>query len=213
MGDSHNTLCINSIISVHAPGIVFTLSLIVCLRLSFGPWIGRLSDSQCIVTDACSNVCTLFVTRLASFELSTPGRAKTRSREGALPGDNPIYDGGDSTISLAGIPRTVHYENIPSNEPRGRSFSNREFDNPIYGRDGTGTGESLYAYPDDPQSLMGVPGQSVLPYHEFDNPIYGREGIENTYSEVHEPAVANGVATTTTESIRTCSDHDYDHPW
>ena len=92
-----------------------------------------------------------------------------------LPGDNPIYDRGDMAISLGGVPWTavpVH----PSSE-RTDSAANREFDNPIYGRNET---ENVYSNIDSHEAGIGIGPQ---PYHKFHNPIYSDgTGESDVYS-------------------------------
>lgn len=113
----------------------------------------------------------------------------------ALPGDNPVYDGGDAAIVLGALPWTdvpIHYENLSPNAGRTshKSAPHREFDNPIYGR--TQLENGTYTHPDNcPQTGVGL---GAAPYHEFDNPIYGREIDDNTYSVISDSSVPNGTA-------------------
>lgn len=116
----------------------------------------------------------------------------------ALPGDNPIYDGGDMAISLGGIPWTtlpVH----PSLE-RTSSAVNREFDNPIYGRN---EAENVYSNIDNHQTGIGMGPQ---PYHKFHNPIYSDGTGENVYavpsntSSLSANSTANDVEQTVYEN-------------
>ena len=108
----------------------------------------------------------------------------------ALPGDNPVYDGGDTAIVLGALPWTnvpIHYENLSPSDGRTnhKSAPDREFDNPIYGRNQL----------ENPDSYLqtGV-GLGAAPYHEFDNPIYGQEIDDNTYSVISDSSVPNGTA-------------------
>lgn len=109
---------------------------------------------------------------------------------GALPGDNPIYGGGDNSITVGALPWNdvpIHYENLSANgERRGDPVTDREFDNPIYGRNETENGTYTHVNPDNShQTGLGM-GQA--PYHEFDNPIYGRD---NTYSTISDSSTTS----------------------
>ena len=115
--------------------------------------------------------------------------------DSALPGDNPIYDGGDMAISLGGVPWTtppVH----PSLQ-RTDSAANREFDNPIYGRNET---ENVYSNIDTHQTGIGIGPQ---PYHKFHNPIYSDGTGENVYSVPSNSSSlsANGTVTDTEQTM------------
>ena len=77
----------------------------------------------------------------------------------ALPGDNPIYEGGDMAISLGGIPWTTLP--VHSGVERADSALNREFANPIYGRNET---ENVYSNIDNHQTGIGT---GPVPYHTF----------------------------------------------
>ena len=111
----------------------------------------------------------------------------------ALPGDNPVYDGGDAAIVLGSLPWTdvpIHYENLSPNAGRTnhRSAPDREFDNPIYGLE-----NGMCTHPDNyPQTGVGL---GAAPYHEFDNPIYGQEIDDNIYSVISDSSVPNGTST------------------
>ena len=93
----------------------------------------------------------------------------------ALPGDNPIYDGGDMSISLGGVPWTT----LPVQSSLGAdsATNHREFDNPIYGRNEM---ENVYYnIIDNHQTGTGMGAQ---PYRKFHNPIYSSGTDENVYS-------------------------------
>lgn len=154
------------------------------------------------------------------YQYST-GRT-TRATDHALPGDNPVYDGGDAAIVLRALPWTdvpIHYENLSPNVGITiyKPAPDREFDNPIYGRNQLENGMA-YTHPDN-YSQTGV-GLGAAPYHEFDNPIYGREIDDNTYSVISDSSVPNSTASdarnrvyenTNEELPLTGSQQIYDH--
>lgn len=120
----------------------------------------------------CVNICDYVIFAFKTYALLVV--SGQRADGSALPGDNPIYDVGDTAISLRGVPWTtlpVH----PSLE-RTDSAANREFDNPIYGRNET---ENVYSNIDSHQTGIGMGPQ---PYHNYHNPIYSEGTGENVYS-------------------------------
>ncbi len=109
-----------------------------------------------------------------------------KTHDSALPGDNPIYDSGDMAISLRGVPWTavpVH----PSLE-RIDSAANREFDNPIYGRNET---ENVYSNIDSQGAGIGMGPQH---YHKFHNPIYS-DGTVYSVPSNSSSLSSNGTVT------------------
>ena len=109
---------------------------------------------------------------------------------GALLGDNPVYELGEGIISIT--PQNTITTNLwdtsqSSNRDTRRSESqqDREFENPIYGKQGS---ENMYSF----SNLDTKIGMESAPSKKFDNPIYGYATDEATYSML---SVANGVAT------------------
>ena len=135
---------------------------------------------------------------LVFLSLYSTGRKTGDEHIGALPGDNPVYDRGDTDITVGVLPWTadaIHYENLTATGAvRGEPdvhVHDREFDNPIYGRNETENG-SMHPYPHNyPQGV----GTGPAPYHEFDNPIYGREIDDNTYSVISDSSWISSSAT------------------
>ena len=86
---------------------------------------------------------------------------------GPMPGDNPVYEAGNSIDELKGGSSAAAVAILPEREEIESSVEDRRFDNPIYG--GDETDDNVYITPFDHQD------QQSLPNHEFDNPIYGSE--------------------------------------
>ena len=100
------------------------------------------------------------------------------------PGDNPVYDRGNTAVTLRGLTQTsapVHYVNLSSSDrdKMDGSAPDRVFDNPIYGGNDEKM-EDTYADPD--ANHHSGTGMGSAPYREFDNPIYGGEADENAHS-------------------------------
>ena len=134
----------------------------------------------------------------------------TTAYSDTLPGDNPMYDRGNTAVTFGALTQTsapVHYVNLSSGDrPRDNmagSAPDRVFDNPIYGGNDEET-EDTYADPD--ANHHAGTGMGSSPYHEFDNPIYGGEADESsTYSLLADSnATRGGTHTTGSEQV-------YDH--
>ena len=113
-----------------------------------------------------------------------------------LPGDNPVYDRGNTAVTLGGLTQAsapVHYVNLSSSDrdKTAGSAPDRVFDNPIYGGNDEET-EDTYADPD--ANHHAGTGMGSAPYHEFDNPIYGGEADENTYSLLADSSTENAYS-------------------
>ena len=96
-----------------------------------------------------------------------------------MPGDNPVYEIGNTPAELGGSPpqTTAGVTTFPARDrDRAESLSveERKFDNPIYG-DGE-TDDGVYTTPPHVQNQQD---QESLPNHEFDNPIYGTETYDS----------------------------------
>ena len=120
----------------------------------------------------------------------------------ALPGDNPVYelDGNTTTAITLGNPSAqVQDTNQSLNRARIRSESapDREFDNPIYGKDER---ENVYSDPDTNQ--IGT-GTGSTPYHKFENPLYGDVADDSAYS-VLSTAMANEVYENISRDVPQC---------
>ena len=94
-----------------------------------------------------------------------------------MPGDNPVYEQGNTTNELKGDPslkiRTP--VTLPEEEGTENGWEERNFDNFIYGDDiddddDINDGGHVYTAPFD---LIQQDQQSLHDDHEFDNPIYG----------------------------------------
>ena len=97
----------------------------------------------------------------------------------ALPGDNPIYDGGSAANETKDAPVPLSLIKT-SSEVDGQVRSDaeeqeREMDNPIYGTDEKERIDDVYSVP------FGEQGHEEV--HKFENPIYGdeTEAEGNTY--------------------------------
>lgn len=142
-----------------------------------------------------------------------------RAYSDALPGDNPVYDRGNTAVTFGGLTQTsapVHYTNLSSSNGNqtAESAPDRVFDNPIYGGNDDET-EDTYADP-DANHLAGT-GMGSSPYHKFDNPIYGGEADENStyalladdsstdhenaYSMLADSSTVNGTAASTGQAV------------
>ena len=93
-----------------------------------------------------------------------------------LPGDNPVYEQGNTTSELKGassVNTRTPVTTLPEEEGIENGGEERNFDNFIYGDDDDdderGDGDHVYTAPFDQQD------QQSPPSHEFDNPIYGTE--------------------------------------
>ena len=82
----------------------------------------------------------------------------TAGNSGPMPGDNPVYEPGNTDNGGSSAAVTTFPE-------REGGVGDRKFDNPIYS-DGE-TDDNVYTLP--------VDDQQPQPNHEFDNPIYGTE--------------------------------------
>ena len=107
-----------------------------------------------------------------------------------MPGDNPVYDSGNATITLGGVTQPVKYVNLSSisRDNTAESATERVFDNPIYGGNNEET-EGVYA--DPYTNHQAGTGMGTSPYHEFDNPIYGGEAEESMYSMLEGSSSVN----------------------
>ena len=95
------------------------------------------------------------------------GSQPSYGHSGALPGDNPVYEKG-ITSSIPRNPITANMLDTKksSNGDGNESVPDKEFDNPIYGREAR---ETVYSVPDS-NTKTGM--RSEL-QHKFVNPIYG----------------------------------------
>ena len=137
-------------------------------------------------------------------------------RTDTLPGDNPVYDKGNTSVTFGGLTQAtapVHYTNLSSSDRNmaAGSVPDRVFDNPIYGGNGE-EAEDTYADPDT--NHHAGTGMGSSPYHKFDNPIYGGEedenstyalladsSTENAYSSVSDSSTGNGTAAATGQAV------------
>ena len=144
-----------------------------------------------------------------------------------LPGDNPVYDRGNTAVMLGGLTQAsapVHYVNLSSSDrdKMAGSAPDRVFDNPIYGRNDEETGDT-YADPD--ANHHSRTGMGSAPYHEFDNPIYGGEAdenaysllanssTENAYSLLADSSMVNGTAASTGQAVYTSGKERNTYHW
>jgi hypothetical protein len=136
-------------------------------------------------------------------------------RTDTLPGDNPVYDRGNTSVTFGGLTQTsapVRYINLSSSDKDNTNVAagsapDRVFDNPIYGGNDEET-EDTYSDPD--ANRHAGTGMGSSPYHKFDNPIYGGEADENStyalladsstedpYSSLADSSTGNGTAAPT----------------
>ena len=136
-------------------------------------------------------------------------------RTDTLPGDNPVYGKGNTSVTFGGLTQAtapVHYTNLSSSDRDNTNMDagsapDRIFDNPIYGGNGEEM-EDTYADPD--ANHHAGTGMGSSPYHKFENPIYGGEedesstyalladsSTENAYSSVADSSSGNGTAAAT----------------
>ena len=100
-------------------------------------------------------------------------RRTSYRHSGALPGDNPVYEEMITSTTPQNATDNIIITNKSFNRDMSESAPNREFDNPIYGKEER---QNVYSVP-DLDTYQIVTGST--PYHKFDNPIYGDE---TTYS-------------------------------
>ena len=91
----------------------------------------------------------------------TGHKSWTTGNSGPMPGDNPVYEPGNTDNGVSSAAVTT----FPVRED---SVGERKFDNPIYSDEETD--DNVYTVPVDDQQ-----DQQPQPNHEFDNPIYGTE--------------------------------------
>ena len=90
----------------------------------------------------------------------------TAESSGPMPGDNPVYEPGNTDNGGSSAVIT----SFPERKGNESSMSERKFDSPIYSDiDGETDHDNVYTVPFDQQD------QQSQPNHEFDNPIYGTE--------------------------------------
>ena len=120
-------------------------------------------------------------------------------RTDTLPGDNPVYDKGNTSVMPGGLTQAtapVHTNLSSSNRDNTNmavgSAPDRIFDNPIYGGNDE-EAEDTYADPD--ANHHAGTGMGFSPYHKFDNSIYGGEEDENsTYTLLADSSTENAYS-------------------
>ena len=95
-----------------------------------------------------------------------------------MPGDNPVYEQGNTTSDLKGdssLNTRTPATTLPGEEGIENGWEERNFDNFIYGDDiddddDIDDGGHVYTAP-----FVQQDQQSLRDSHEFDNPIYGTD--------------------------------------
>ena len=98
-------------------------------------------------------------------------------QSGFLPGDNPVYELGNTEADVSSRPSQisspVRYMKFSPNRD---SMLERELENPIYGDDREA--DDKYTVLFEHQS------QNSAPDNEFVNPVYSTEAVSNTYEVI-----------------------------
>ena len=109
---------------------------------------------------------------VAKFKFSTDNFHVGNVNSGPLPGDNPIYEQGNTTNEINGdssLNTRTLVTTLPEEGGTENGEEERNFDNFIYGDD-IDDGGHVYTAPFDQQDQ-----QSLHDSCEFDNPIYGTD--------------------------------------
>ena len=109
---------------------------------------------------------------VAKFKFSTDNFHVGNVNSGPLPGDNPIYEQGNTTNEINGdssLNTRTPATTLPEEGGTENGEEERNFDNFIYGDD-IDDGGHVYTAPFDQQDQ-----QSLHDSCEFDNPIYGTD--------------------------------------